>query len=681
MKRLFIILSVLVLAGCIRDDIPVGPDMPAGRRFTITLVSGGEAEERAYVNTRSETPGVTELNENLIQRVEVFFFDTAGQCLVHPTPSDMTLSNNKIAITMSEDDALKLFNREFRLYLVANSELPRNSFAGKAYDEVAALVQTNAATLNPDPFIAQGSFLMDGAITVTGLTDSRTDLGKVVLRRAASKVVVSIVDASVSGYIPVAAHARMNNYLDKSVTGEEAPIYRPAVADFNHSGWHELYIPNNGGTPFEAAPFYSYSNDWEFEPCRESYVTVRVRWRKQADGTEKEYYYRIPFNYIPPEHPDGFHFRLRRNYIYQFNVNISTLGGLDPEAMVDLNPNFELRDWTTRRIEADLNQYDYLVVSERSCEIHDVNRKIFHYTSSKPIEIINCTAYYNTYDSQNGAVYRNDYIQGQANFPQFAIDTDASNITMTSPVPINYVPVYIEFTVRNTAGLTHKVNVVQYPRIYITSEYSDIGDIDFAWYNRVGRGSFWYNNGGGRTSPMMKNFNLYTVTTKSTAPGDNFVIGGELTAPYYNLTEQATFIMTKKDAVSNEMISPKFVIASQRGITSANTAYQTAEVRCALYMEGPYGRGTWRMPTLAEMRLISKLQRDPNSAIKNLFTVGSGPNSDTWWVSRMEEFTNPKKAHYYSVRVPTGEEVLDVWTSGMTPTNSIRCVHDVWQDN
>lgn len=680
MKRLFIILSVILLSGCIRDKISETP-ATTGRTVTFSLVSGtGEQSDKDIRMTRAE--GEAALNENYVGRLDVFFFDDAGQCLFYPSSSQMTRSGNKVTISVPEADALTLFNRNLTLYILANCTLSRDDLSGKSLGQVASLVQQNTFTLNPGPFVPQEAFLMDGALPISGLSESRTNLGSISLRRAAAKVVVSIADAAVPGYIPVNATVRMNNYIDKTVLGSSAPYYTPSAGDFKHSPLRDAYIPNNGGTPFATPPFYSYANDWENGSAKESYVTICVRWRKQDDGTEKNYYYRIPFNYIPPDAADGRNHRLRRNHIYTFNVNISVLGGLDPEEAVVLAPNFEFKDWTTDHILAILNQYDYLVVSETDILIHDITTKTINYTSSRPITVTITDVYYYQLHS-SGSVQRMDYLPGDTKYPVISIDEAAGTITVTSPIPVNYVPVNIYFTVSNGTGVVYKVKVTQFPRQYFTYSFSDISYINsmLSWYGvntdwYDGQKTFYWDNGKGNPNTGMTNFNFYTVTTSSISPDDPFVLGGDITTTG-NLSYYGDYIQTKTDVESNRVVSPKFVIASQRGI-AVPLIYLDAQRRCQIYSEGPYPHGTWRMPTLAEMELICRLQKDTNSAIKDLFVPGSS-SQDHWWVAQYDKIGT--QYQYYSYNMVTSSLVKHPLTTNPYEfKSSIRCVHDVWKD-
>lgn len=660
-KFTFIIVSLLTLIACTqREEETILPD---GHIITFSLLnSAGNETER--ISNRAQ--GDENYNENRIDHMDIFFFDADGNCVYYPSSPQIQETNLNIIVSIPEDIANTIFNNNIKLYILTNSNISREDLTGKTFSAIQKLIYHNAKTFNPSDNTIQNSFLMDGLLDINIPSSSVNHLGTITLKRAASKISIRITDATVNGYTPLEASIQMHNYLDKTAIGSEASPYLPEINDYKHSAFRDIWIPNSGTSGFETIPFYSYANDWEFDASRESYVLLAVTWLKEGESTPQKYYYRIPFNYRSAS-SDNQH-RLHRNYIYEFDVIINRLGKKDPEEPVELNPNFRIKDWTTKDIEIKLDQYDYLFVSEKNIVIHNIPNKEIHYTSSKPISIKDIRAYYNQY-LYSGDINVIDYLPGDKNYPVFDIDEQRNIITLTSPVPINYVPVTISFTVQNEANLSQAIKVVQYPRQYLTSEYSNGVPLNDPPFGE------WTNSGQGL--PGRTNFNLYTITTTALSPDDPFKVGGDIMTDIYDLFYEKNIPVTKMDEASNNIISPQFIIASQRGITSTNTSYTSAQRRCLTYAEDKYPKGTWRMPTQAEMLLISKLQRDGNSALKDLFTpVG---NATDWWVARMEEFSGGK--FYYSVTMTTGKLNKYKYEYGGTlPAFSVRCVHDTWKD-
>lgn len=673
MKPLFIILIffIFALSGCTMEDAEGNNTDLSGQTVTFSLITGNND------NATRSTPGDASLNENLVERLDVFFFDNDGQCIYYPSTSQMVKSGTTIKITIPKDIATIIFSEDFKLYIVSNCTLPRNVLEEKTYNQLIETIHGVPTEFNKSNFESQPYFLMDGVLPVNNLTEDNSNLGEITLSRAAAKIKVQITAANISGYIPYDASIRIDNYLESTTLGQEAPLFQAQDNDYKRSAYRPIWVPGMTATQFDTDPFYSYANDWELSNTKETYITIRVKWYKVDGGVEpKDYYYRIPFNYSLPTPDEGNNHSLQRNFIYNFKVNIGALGGLDPDQTVELTPDFEIKEWTTNRIVAKLNQYDYLVVAETDVEMHDIANRSINYISSQPVSVEMDSVYFYNYLS-SGTIETIELVPGDDRYPRIEPNEDTNQIEITSPVPINYVPLMMRFKVKNTKGLYYNVRVTQYPRQYITSSFSDRDDIDFQWYKDNNRGSFWTNSGNGNTG--RQNFNLYTVTTTSMDPSDKFIIGGDFMHYEKNSADfDAINYVTNQDEATNNMVSPQFVIASQRGITDNSTAYTSAQLRCYYYMEGPYGRGTWRIPTLAEMELISKLQNDGNSAIKELFKPNT-TGGDRWWAARIDGEPQNTNSYYYSVKVMTGEVVRQKYVSGST-TASVRCVRDVWKN-
>lgn len=632
---------------------------PDDHTFTISLISDSEHATRAQ--------GEDRYNENSIERTDIFFFDASGNVVYYPTQSQITYLSKKLVLSIPGQEVQQLFNKSLTLYMLANSKLSRDELSGKKQNEIINLVQQNPSSFNPVPFTAQSSLLMDGAIALSGLNETKTDLGSITLKRASAKVIVRITEAKIDGYSATEASVRINNYLDKTTVSGLGEPYIASGSDYKHSLYRTIKLPESGNV-YDSEPLYSYANDWSDTPSQESYITLRVKWRKNETAEEKYYHYRIPFNHMPAD--EEFNYCLKRNHIYTFNVNIGVLGGLDPEEVVELQPYFELKDWTSKDIIVDLNPYNFLVVAEQYIEMYDISQRSVQYISNSPVTITIDSVYYYHYSS-TGDINKTLIPQGNTYYPTILPNIQTSTIDISTRVPINYVPKYIRFTVSNESGLTQTVRVVQYPRQYITSQYSNISDINFSNFPN----GFWTNNGMGNST--MKNFNFYTITTTSVAKEDKFILGGNLTAPTSNI-QTGPIVATKMDAASNQIVSPKFVVATQRGIISARSYFQ-AQGRCYEYAEGPYPKKTWRMPTTAEMALIAKLQNDNNSAIKDLF-VPATDNTGRWWTAQREVVGSGTTYYYYNVRAGQLESQT-VYSGGTDPMMPVRCVHDVWEDN
>ncbi|MEG2855144.1 fimbrial tip adhesin FimD, partial [Bacteroides sp.] len=461
----------------------------------------------------------------------------------------------------------------------------------------------------------------------------------------------------------------------------------------------------------------------------ETYLLIAIDWRKQTDGITKTYYYRIPFSYIRATGDVAANRdKIRRNYVYQFAVNVTRLGGLDPAEAVDVSANFDLLDWSTKKVEVSILEYHFLFVYNPNVEIYNRYANVWEYKSSKhPITVTMTKVYCNEYDT-DGGINERIYTSGDPQYPTVTESKigDRTYFTFQSMIPINYVPLYIKATVTNGTGLSANVSLTIYPKIYVTASYSYGGYVNQlvnpddrgiipanrAYQDKDGEriwlaGSYTTpsgtlpdagsNNPNGNVADIIpqKNFNFFTVHVTSLDIEDehNGMTIGDPTNPLnhkgstsgsidnrdavvtgQNLSDWSVvspYFQTQTDMLHNKMVSPQFVIATQRGITLSTKSWEVAQQRCATYRESQYAAGSWRMPTLSELKLVRRIQLDPNSAIKELFQSKTTGGADFgWWTAE------------YGSSIILGEpnEENAIRINQPQQSNSVRCVRDVWRD-
>jgi hypothetical protein len=177
----------------------------------------------------------------------------------------------------------------------------------------------------------------------------------------------------------------------------------------------------------------------------------------------------------------------------------------------------------------------------------------------------------------------------------------AGNITITSAIPINFIPKDIEFQITN-GPLTETVTIRQLPATYFT----------------VTKGVQSYmidNNVWGIRYQLPSNLNnpyMYAITTL--APSGDIIWGFPPTDSQGQTVNSAE--------VAN-MISPRFEMASQFG-ASLPKIYSLAQEQCRRYTEtaedGTVKSG-WRLPTQAEIKFIDELQNNPNNSLGLVMTA------------------------------------------------------------
>lgn len=289
----------------------------------------------------------------------------------------------------------------------------------------------------------------------------------------------------------------------------------------------------------------------------------------------------------------------------------------------------------------------YLFVRETKVVMANITEYKIEFASSSNITIDQPSyATYEKYELKGNVITKGTgyYDNKDKQYPSIIGDLGKSGyIKITSKLPENYFPKQFAFGVHNVEGLkVLGIAVDQYPPQYLTGVVS-----------------------GGTNTPASPtgstNPNLFTVTT--IAPG-TLVIGD----PYDKITG-----LTKNDMLSNELVSPRFVVASRYGTVSGGSYnYDKAVKRCEVYEEHytdergvyhSYEAGTWRLPTLAELEFMYTIQNS-DQVVNYLYNTGG-----QYWSAR-------KYWCYYFGAKGTGYRYE---TTNSTNSNRfVRCVHDLY---
>ena len=672
--------------------------------LSLTLDNGSESTKGA---------GDPLDNEKLIDKLDIFIYNNSGtQCLYYPEQTQLVINNQTSPISVSIKVPQQIMqtllqSQNCRIYIIANCNLDRSQLLGLTIDNLKKLSQTNSQGYLFNTNTAPKNFLMESndLIVPQFIDQLNQNLGKFTLKRAASKIVLDILSANVIGYTPGTTKIRITNYLDKSIISSSQAQYTPISSDFKTSS--RLMVPSNNAQRSYSMelsnPIYTYYNDWSSISTsnpnfKETYIVIEMDWTHLATLETKTYYYKIPIAYKDAQ--GSIINKLVRNYIYQYKINISAIGGISPDEALNINANFDIIDWNTRNVEASILSYHYLFVYDPFIKLQNANTYTWEYKSSLPINYT-ITKVYSNYYTSDGVINTKTYTQADSQYPIITINPvsadNKTTFTIKSMVPINYVPLYIELKINNGANLSKNVTLTIFPKQYVTAEFSNgttsstsVASKDVNGVTNWRAGSYTTptgstmdvgsNNADGASGQT--NFNFFTISTKSLDISDELAgyrigdptvaiehpgnqSGGETTAwrasvsPYYQ---------TVTTVDGNKIISPEFVIATQRGITSTDKTWILGQKRCNTYREGKYPAGTWRMPTLAELKIIRKMQLDNNSAIKNLFQSSA---TSGWWSAQQ----------YWDVVV--GQTVESSAIRSQTATyaaHSVRCVHDVWRD-
>ena len=581
--------------------------------------------------------GISILNENKIESIELFVFDPAtGNLVGRYTPlKQEALTGSEIGsratFIIPKDDLPKLEGKQLDYISVVNASKPiATSVTTKT--ALYELIQNDQSKLNPAPqngqIAPQDKFLMDGALqkAVTwGFQNPRAELGTIELYRAAAKIRLRIDHIDVKDYqngtetpyvvkpgsVPEVCLVR---YPEKTKVVRSDSPYQPNGSDWHNSAYRPMAVTDyatlgyknskGDGKFYGTVPFYAYEHDWRSTSTNETFLRLKLSMRpKEAAATAKwvDYYYRIPVNYRKAlgEVTDAMLHKLERNHLYDVLTSIEVLGSLNEDTPVDITSNIAIKPWNLiEAVDGELLKAQYLEVYDKYPIMADVDEVSIPYASSLPVDIKIESVWYEYYD-QRGVHYRREFsktesklykINGTKTEDESKRRTNTSDwdgivitpsadylsngvITIQHPVPVNYIPYHIEFTVKQKEGLLkQRVHALQYPNRYVTGERSqrfrngrealvdESGRViqasvyaDFRYHSTIG--IFGKYQGENRISPQINEVN-FKVTTVVPREGER--IGSPV--------DPATGL-TKTDHMSNQLISPQFIIASQHGMT------------------------------------------------------------------------------------------------------------------
>lgn len=574
------------------------------------------------------------LNENKIESIELFVFDPAtGNLVGRYTPlKQEALTGSEIGsratFIIPKDDLPKLEGTPLDYIAVVNASKP---IATSATTKTALyeLIQDDQSKLNPAPqsgkIAPQDKFLMDGALQTTvtwGFQNPRAELGTIELYRAAAKIRLRIDHIDVKDYqngtetpyvvkpgsVPEVCLVR---YPEKTKIVRSDSPYQPNGSDWHNSAYRPMAVTDfsalgyknskEDGKFYGTVPFYAYEHDWRSTSTNETFLRLKLTMRPEgAAATDPwvNYYYRIPVNYrkaLGEVKEDMLH-KLERNHLYDVLTSIEVLGSLNEDTPVDITSNIAIKPWNLiEAVDGELLKAQYLEVYDKYPIMADVDEVSIPYASSLPVDIKIESVWYEYYD-QRGVHYRREFsktesklykINGTKTEDESKRRTNTSDwdgivitpsadylsngvITIQHPVPVNYIPYHIEFTVKQQGGnLSQVVHALQYPNRYVTGERSKgfrngreqyvdkNGNMkpvyaDFRYHSTIG--IFGKYQGEKRISPQVNevNFKITTVVPRA---------GERIGSPVDSKGR------TKTDHMSNQLISPQFIIASQHGMT------------------------------------------------------------------------------------------------------------------
>lgn len=345
----------LANTSCMSDDI----ESTAACDYSVVLeykVGGSATETRAAV-TRAEEVGNDNLNENLINRLDLFVFKPDGSRVKQVTfeSTDVKGSSPTTDYKHKELTSNELTRSDIdgnKLYLVANLE---------NWGNINNLADLQKATINQATNFQynqkQSAFVMDAKMLERKVVTGKIHL-KFQLKRALAKIRLNVQDDKGNAVAPTAYACQLVNYAADGSIIEEGTCANNKLTKAAAVATPDLKVDGK-------AVFYSYANSWidtskdpkAEEPIdvnKQTYILLKAKYK----GTD--YFYKVPVNKRLFEDNDEATtdgkpnwanyeplYRLDRNTIYDVTAKVDREGGSDPEHPAELNVLPTVLPWET----------------------------------------------------------------------------------------------------------------------------------------------------------------------------------------------------------------------------------------------------------------------------------------------------------------------------------------------
>lgn len=336
----------LANTSCMSDDIESTPSCD----FKVVLdykVGSSTTETRAAL-TRADEVGKAELNENLINRLDLFIFKPDGSRVKQVTFDGTDVQGNSPTTEYKHKELTELTRSDLdgnKLYLVANLN---------NWGNINSLNDLKTATINQAAFQhnqKQDAFVMDAKMLEREVAAGKIHL-KFQLKRALAKIRLYVQDDKGNAVAPTEYACQLVNYAADGSIIEEGTCADNKLTKAAAVATPSLIVKGK-------AVFYSYANSWidkdkkpyEEEPIdvsKQTYILLKAKFNN------KDYFYKVPVNKRLFEGNDATTtdwanyeplYRLDRNTIYDVTAKVDREGGDTPENPATLYVNPIVSDW------------------------------------------------------------------------------------------------------------------------------------------------------------------------------------------------------------------------------------------------------------------------------------------------------------------------------------------------
>ena len=331
----------LANTSCMSDDI----ESTAACNYSVVLeykVGGSATETRAAVTRAAVEDGSEDLNENKIERLDLFVFKPDGSRVKQ--------------VTFNSADVKGSPTTEYKHKELTSNELTRSDIDGNVlylvanldnWGNINNLNDLKIATINQATTFQhnqkQSAFVMDAKMLKREVTTGKIHL-KFQLKRALAKIRLNVQDDKGNAVAPTAYVCQLVNYaadgsiIEEGICADNKLTKAAAVATPN------LKVEGK-------AVFYSYANSWidktknpyaeePIDVSKQTYILLKAKYKG------KDYFYKVPVNKRLYESNDAAIinwtkyeplYRLDRNTIYDVTATVDREGGSDPEHPAELN--------------------------------------------------------------------------------------------------------------------------------------------------------------------------------------------------------------------------------------------------------------------------------------------------------------------------------------------------------
>ena len=345
----------LANTSCMSDDI----ESTAACNYSVVLeykVGGSATETRAAVTRAAVEDGSEDLNENKIERLDLFVFKPDGSRVKQ--------------VTFNSADVKGSPTTEYKHKELTRNELTRSDIDGNVlylvanldnWGNINNLNDLKIATINQATTFQhnqkQSAFVMDAKMLEREVTTGKIHL-KFQLKRALAKIRLNVQDDKGNAVAPTAYACQLMHYAaDGAILAEGASTSNALNTDAAASS--KVTVP--AVTQDNKAVFYSYANSWidknknpyaeePIDVSKQTYILLKAKYKG------KDYFYKVPVNKRLYESNDAATtdwtkyeplYRLDRNTIYDVTAKVDREGGSDPEHPAELKVLPTVLPWET----------------------------------------------------------------------------------------------------------------------------------------------------------------------------------------------------------------------------------------------------------------------------------------------------------------------------------------------